>query len=178
MAVPERNGAHAVLRGPRHLALLATVGLLGLAVGGPDRPGVAEQTLEGPVPARVIAVLDGDTIEVRARIWLGQEVTTRVRLAGVDAPELSGRCAQERTLAERARDLVRSRIEAAAGAAGHVLLRDVRYGKYAGRVLARVETAAGEDLGGMLIGAGLARPYAGQARASWCVGPDPAALRR
>ena len=47
-------------------------------------------------------------------------------------------------------------------------LRDIRYGKYAGRVLARVEIAGGEDLGRGLMAAGLARPYAGRARTSWC----------
>jgi endonuclease YncB( thermonuclease family) len=49
-----------------------------------------------------------------------------------------------------------------------VRLRDVRYGKYARRVVARVETPAGEDLGRALLDAGLARPYDGGRRASWC----------
>ena len=42
--------------------------------------------LEGPVPAFVERVVDGDTLVVRARIWLGQELRIMVRVAGIDAP--------------------------------------------------------------------------------------------
>ncbi len=47
------------------------------------------QDIPGPILARVVEVIDGDTILVEARIWLDQVVTTRVRLAGVDAPIFS-----------------------------------------------------------------------------------------
>jgi endonuclease YncB( thermonuclease family) len=127
--------------------------------------GRAGERLAGPIEARVVDVVDGDTIVVRARIWLGQEVETRVRLMGVDAPELRGACGRERALAARARDFVRARIDG-----GAVVLADVRYGKYAGRVLARVRAPGGEDLSAALIATGLARAYDGRARASWCDG--------
>ncbi len=52
-----------------------------------------------------------------------------------------------------------------------VRLREIRYGKFAGRVLARVETLDGTDLGQGLLAAGLARPYDGRRRASWCEAP-------
>jgi endonuclease YncB( thermonuclease family) len=120
----------------------------------------------------VVSVLDGDTLEVRVHIWLGQELRTRVRLAGIDAPELKGKCTRERDLARRARAYLLARldpVDAGAGAGGGaVRLREVRYGKYAGRVLARVETLDGTDLGQELVAAGLARPYDGRRRASWC----------
>ena len=70
----------------------------------------AAEVLSGPVPARLVRVVDGDTVVVRARIWLGQEVEIHVRLAGIDAPELRGKCARERALAVRARDFVVARI--------------------------------------------------------------------
>ncbi|MFQ5466725.1 MAG: thermonuclease family protein [Kiloniellaceae bacterium] len=127
----------------------------------------AAERLGGPVPAQVVRVIDGDTIQVRARIWLDQEVETRVRLDGVDAPELKARCARERAMAVQARAFLDQRL-AAPGAP--VFLSDIRYGKYAGRVLARVRDASGADLAEALIAAGLARPYAGKRRASWC--PD------
>ncbi len=72
----------------------------------------AQNRLAGPVPAQVLSVIDGDTIEVRAVIWLGQVLSTRVRLAGIDAPELRGKCARERALAVRARAYLRARLEA------------------------------------------------------------------
>ena len=52
-----------------------------------------------------------------------------------------------------------------------VSLRAIRYGKFAGRILARVETASGEDLSEALISAGLGRAYAGQKRQEWCAPP-------
>ncbi len=121
------------------------------------------QMLAGPVPATVTAIADGDTIDVVARIWLGQTVATRVRIAGIDAPELRGGCQRERDLAEAARSFVVARL-----AAPGVELRDIRFGKYAGRVVARVVTADGEDLSAALLAAGLARAYDGGARRSWC----------
>jgi endonuclease YncB( thermonuclease family) len=44
----------------------------------------------------------------------------------------------------------------------------VRYGKYARRVVARVETAGGLDLGAALLAAGLAQAYDGRRRPTWC----------
>ncbi len=162
---------------PRGASVLALVAWAALVVGGalPGALGAAER-LAGPLPAQVVSVLDGDTLEVRVHIWLGQDLSTRVRLAGIDAPELKGKCDRERDLARRARAYLLARLDpAAAGAAtgaGMVRLRDVRYGKFAGRVLARVETLDGMDLGEGLLAAGLARPYDGRRRASWCVAAD------
>ncbi len=152
--------------GAMALAAGVLAGPLSGPLSGAGAQAGAQDRLAGPVPAQVLSVIDGDTIEVRAVIWLGQVVSTRVRLAGIDAPELRGKCARERALAERARAYLLARLEG--GELAQVRLRDIRYGKYAGRVLARVETAAGEDLGRGLMAAGLARPYAGRARASWC----------
>lgn len=166
-------------RGPvRQVPLLLIAGLLvagaivfGASVGAP----AGEKPLAGPVPAQVVSVLDGDTLEVRVRLWLGQELRTRVRLAGIDAPELSARCEGARALARRARAFLVAQIgsaEGAGGAGGTVRLRDIRNGKYAGRVVARVETPDGEDLGRSLIASGLARPYGGGRRKPWCDAAD------
>ena len=123
----------------------------------------AAETLQGPIAVHVLRVIDGDTIEVRARIWLGQEVDIKVRLDGADAPELKGRCAAERRRAEDARAFVEARV-----GGKDVTLTDVRYDKYGGRVLARVAGADGANLSDQLIARGLARPYFGAARESWC----------
>ncbi|MCC7015894.1 MAG: thermonuclease family protein [Rhodospirillales bacterium] len=141
------------------LGAVAAFGLGDVAVS----PLPSEEPVVGPVVAAVLEVIDGDTIMVRARIWLGQDVETRVRLSGADAPESKGRCEEERRLARAARDFVRDRV-----ASGRVSLRDIRYDKYGRRVLARVITPEGEDLAESLIRHGLARPYGGGARAGWC----------
>jgi endonuclease YncB( thermonuclease family) len=129
----------------------------------PLDPTHAEDVLPGPVPAQVVRVIDGDTLRVQALIWIGQQVEINVRLDGVDAPELSGACGRERALARQARDLVDSKIRG-----GAVVLRHIRHGKFAGRVVASVETPDGEDLAALLHDAGLALPYGGGPRASWC----------
>ncbi|MGE5145120.1 MAG: thermonuclease family protein [Candidatus Eiseniibacteriota bacterium] len=134
-----------------------------LAVQAAPSHDAGREILAGPVPADVVEVLDGDTIAVRARIWLGQELATHVRLSGIDAPELHGRCDHERRLAAAARDFLAERLADRA-----VELRDVQFGKYAGRVVARVVTEKGEDVAGALIAAGLARPYGGGTRRRWC----------
>ena len=126
----------------------------------------AAETLSGPVTATVLEVIDGDTVAVRARIWLGQAIEIRVRLAGIDTPELRGRCAAERALAERARDALSTRI-----AGREVTLRDIRYGTYAGRVVARISAGDDADIGRSLLAAGLARAYRGRGpRPDWCGG--------
>jgi len=119
--------------------------------------------LPGPIEARVIQVRDGDTLRVRARIWVGQEIVVNVRVAGIDAPELRARCATERALARRARAFVAQAI-----GAGAVRLSRIRNGQFAGRVLAAVETEDGTDLAAALMRAGLARAYGGGRRAGWC----------
>ncbi len=140
------------------ILLLAVVIVPGVAPGLPE-------SVPGPVQARVLRVIDGDSIVVRARIWLGQNLDTLVRLDGVDAPEIKGKCENERRLAERARDLILARITA-----GMVILSEIHYGNYAGRVVARVRTPDGGDFSTALVEAGLGRAYEGGRRASWCDG--------
>jgi endonuclease YncB( thermonuclease family) len=141
----------------------AAVTLAVLLAGSATLADGAGEAIKGPVAAAVLDVVDGDTLRVRARIWLGQEVTTLVRLDGVDTPELKASCDAERRLAAQARDFVRARIGGAA-----VVLTEIRFGKYAGRVVARVASADDKDLAGALIGAGLGQAYAGGTRRSWC----------
>lgn len=122
----------------------------------------AEERLPGPVAAEVERVIDGDTIAVRAQVWLGQHISVLVRIEGADTPELRGGCPAEKAAAARAKALLTSE-------AGHqVLLRDIRHDKYAGRILARVANDKGADLAGVMIEAGLARPYDGGERVDWC----------
>ena len=140
------------------IALVALVILLG-ATGSGD----AGAKLEGPVAAIVTRVIDGDTIEVRAQIWLEQEILVKVRLAGVDAPELAAVCEEARQRAQRSRDLLVQQVDGA-----RVLLVRIRGDKYFGRVIGHVMTPNGEDLSALLLAAGLAVPYAGGRRAPMC----------
>lgn len=117
------------MRLPLIVSFFTVLAGLGIPVG----VSPTSEIIRGPVSAEVLRVMDGDTIVVRARIWLGQDIETRVRLDGVDTPEMNGKCERERRMALKARDWV-----ASLAAGGKVILRDIKYGKYAGRVVARV----------------------------------------
>ncbi len=122
------------------------------------------ETLSGPVSAIVEAVLDGDTVRVRALIWLGQELTTGVRLRGIDAPELRGRCAAEREKARQARLYLQAQVEGR-----RVWLSEIAGDKYGGRVVARLATHDGIDVGKSMLARGLVRPYVPRGpRDNWC----------
>jgi endonuclease YncB( thermonuclease family) len=123
---------------------------------------IVSQGLEGPVNATVERVIDGDTIEVRADIWLGQTVSIRVRIDGIDAPELEARCPEERVRALLSRDFLVRRLTG-----NTVKLTRVTYDKYGGRVRARVTDPQG-DIAEALLAADLARPYYGGRREPWC----------
>ena len=119
--------------------------------------------LRGGHAADVLRVLDGDTFEARVNIWPGMQITTRVRLRGIDAPEMSARCVDERIKAEAARDaLVRILNE------GSVGISRIGQDKYGGRVDADVSTARTADVSAALAERGLVRRYAGGKRESWC----------
>lgn len=133
-------------------------------VAEPPAPLIAPPAdASGRLRATALTVIDGDTFEARVAVFPGQEIVTRVRLAGVDAPERRGRCPAERDAAEAAtralEDLVTRRS---------LILAHVRGDKYFGRVVAEVSTAEDGDVAEALVAAGHGRPYHGGRRAGWC----------
>jgi endonuclease YncB( thermonuclease family) len=131
----------------------------------PEPPVVrnAPQPLRTGHPAQVVRVLDGDTFEARVSVWPGIEIATKVRLRGIDAPELRARCADEFAKAQAARDAL-----AAILAEGRVEISRVALDKYGGRVVADASTAATADVSAALLRAGNVRSYQGGRRESWC----------
>jgi endonuclease YncB( thermonuclease family) len=168
------------------VALAALTFAAGLALGLAIAPDIGRQVRADPAPtpaptpaaiesskvvrgahaAEVLRVIDGDTFEARVRVWPGIEITTRVRLRGIDAPELGGaKCTDERVKAEAARAALRQLL-----AEGDVTVMRVDFDKYGGRVLAAAATRATPDISAAMLARGLARPYAGGRRESWCQG--------
>ncbi|WP_043643611.1 thermonuclease family protein [Caenispirillum salinarum] len=139
--------------------------ILSAAVAAVPVTAAWADALPGPVEARVVDVIDGDSLRVKARIWLSQDVETIVRLAGIDAPEMRGRCDEEKQRAQAARAALEDAVETVGGV---VMLTGIEQDKFGGRVLARVADASGRDLARVLTDAGLARPYEGGRRESWC----------
>jgi endonuclease YncB( thermonuclease family) len=124
---------------------------------------IAAETFAGPVTASVVSAIDGDTLDVNVRIWLGIDIATRIRIRGIDTPELHSRCAAEKTMAEAAR------VKLAALAGNAVRISNVANDKYGGRVDADVLTAGGADVASAMIATGLAHPYDGKGEpADWC----------
>ena len=127
-------------------------------------PLAAAERIKGPVAATVTKVRDGDTLEVRASVWLDHVVEPAVRIDGIDTPEEKGKCDREKALAAQATAFVAEMLANPA-----VELFDIQHDKYAGRVRARVVAADGRDVAKELVDKGLARRYRGDARQSWCV---------
>jgi endonuclease YncB( thermonuclease family) len=162
------------------LLLAALTFALGLGVGATIRPITASRVEPMPAaatlarsapsatvrmahPAEVLRVIDGDTFEAKVNLWPGLDITTKVRLRGIDAPEMKARCGEERVKAEAARDALRSILDQ-----GEVGVSRVTLDKYGGRVDADASTASTPDVGGALLNAGWARRYNGGRRESWC----------
>lgn len=125
------------------------------------RPPLTE-TVSGTVNARVLWVIDGDTFEARVEVKPGLRIRTRVRLRGVDAPELHAKCEAERIGAETAKRALREIL-----AEGGVTLRNLGEDKY-GRLLGTVATRNTPNVSEALIARGLGRRYNGGHRGGWC----------
>ena len=131
-----------------------------LALGG--APAQAKELLKGPFAFELVEVIDGDTFRAKVKIWLGQTVTVKVRLKGVDTPEMNGKCAAEKELAQQAKQFAAQWLKN-----NPAQLVNVHYGTYAGRVLATTIDQGGTSLGAALLSENLAKPYRGR-RATWC----------
>lgn len=128
----------------------------------PSPPPSLGDKLPDAANARVLWVIDGDTFEARVEVKPGLRVRTRVRLRGVDAPELHARCEAERVGAEAAKRGLRAIL-----AEGGVTIRNLSEDKY-GRLLGTVATRTTPNVSEALIAKGLGRRYHGGHRGGWC----------
>jgi micrococcal nuclease len=117
-------------------------------------------------PYEITRVVDGDTVEI-AVDFLPSPLPPRlsIRVMGVDTPEKAPRaqCDAEAALARKAsaftKDAVANALE--------IDIKILKWDKYGGRVLGEVYLDH-QSLAQSLISAGLARPYKGEAKSSWC----------
>lgn len=123
----------------------------------------AEKLLAGPVEARVLRVIDGDTFLAEALVWPGHSVRVNVRIRGIDAPEMRSKCEKERKAAQHARLLLEGLIDGLP-----VKVHNVGGDKYYGRVLADVTNAQGSSVSEELLRADAVRPYEGKKRIPFC----------
>lgn len=114
-------------------------------------------------PVDVLRTIDGDTFEARVHLWPGLDLMTRVRLRGIDAPELKASCEQEFRLAEQATVGLRKLLEE-----GDVSIYNIGPDKYSGRVVADAATKRTPSVSAALLKAGHVRSYLGGRRERWC----------
>ena len=107
---------------------------------------------------------DGDTIRFNLPGYppiAGKDI--RVRVNGIDTPEIKGKCKKEKYEARQARDMVADILKGAE----KITLRNMKRGKYF-RIAADV-IVDGESLADVLIEAGMAIKYDGGKKThKWC----------
>lgn len=111
----------------------------------------------------VLRTVDGDTFDGRVALWPGLDLNTRVRLRGIDAPELHASCNAELRKAEASTKALRVLL-----AEGGVAIFNIGPDKYGGRVVADVATAKTPNVSAALVASGHARVYLGGRRQGWC----------
>jgi len=113
--------------------------------------------------SKVTSVYDGDTFRVNIDSLppiVGKNI--RIRVNGVDTPEIRGKCQYEKNLALKARDFVRGKL----ANAKEIKLTNLQRGKYF-RVVANV-LVDGVSLEQELLDNELAYEYSGGKKLSWC----------
>lgn len=113
--------------------------------------------------SEIVDVYDADTFRVNINGYppiIGKSISIRVK--GIDAPEIRGKCEYEKAAAQKAKQFTEQMLRSSK----LVELKNIERGKYF-RILADVYID-GERLAKELIDKGLARPYSGGKRLGWC----------
>jgi endonuclease YncB( thermonuclease family) len=114
----------------------------------------------------ISVILCGLTCETTTlKVWDGDTFRTTfpsqsIRISGIDAPEIKGKCGYERYMAQTAKYRLVKLLQS-----GEVRIHYEGIDRY-GRSLASV-TVDGKDVGENLVADGLARVWSGR-RESWC----------
>jgi len=107
---------------------------------------------------------DGDTVTFNLPSLhpiIGEKISIRVN--GIDTPEIKGKCEKEKYDAKQAKEMVADILKDAE----QIVLKNMERGKYF-RIAADV-IVDGEDLGDMLVEAGMAIRYdGGKKNKNWC----------
>ena len=113
--------------------------------------------------SKVISIYDGDTLRVNIDSLpdiVGKNI--RIRIKGIDAPEIKGKCQKEIDLAIMARDYLRNAINQSS----QIELRNIERGKYF-RIVGELYID-GQNISNNLIKRKLAYYYNGGKKSSWC----------
>jgi micrococcal nuclease len=106
---------------------------------------------------------DGDTCYVTAPTLPEPLQKMSVRILGIDTPEIRAECGEEKKLALKARELANKLFRNA----NKIEFANLKWDKYGGRVLVDVYLD-GKSYKDEIINSGLAKPYDGGTKESWC----------
>jgi len=128
----------------------------------------------GAYSADVYYITDGDTFFARAHLWPGLNTDVNIRILGLDTPETwRPKCDAEKIAGKAATAYLMELLGSPYRGAilgqpmASVELRNVKRGKYAGRILADV-FYNGQNVTEAILQAGHGRPYDGGKREGWC----------
>jgi len=141
------------------LALLTAFNLLGVA---PATAAIIDY------PAKVVKVIDGDTIKVVVAGWPAPYNPDDVRIDGIDTPEKRmppAKSACEVKLGEAASAYAKTVIRVGSTVVVHY--DTTKHDKY-GRLLGTVTLEDGRDYGKLMVAGGYAKAYDGGTKAIWC----------
>ena len=112
----------------------------------------------------VKGVYDGDTFYSDLCALPKPLSEVSIRIVGIDTPEIRTTCASEKVLGYAAKAKLQELFEGQ----NVVVVKDVEWDKYGGRIDGRVFLEDGTDIAAKMIESGLARPYEGGTREPWC----------
>ncbi len=125
---------------------------------------LSKETYGSVVVSKVVSIYDGDTFKVNIEGYpaiVGEKMSVRVN--GIDTPEIRGKCAQEKELAHKAKQIVVELMKKAKV----VELRNMQRDKYF-RIVSDVYID-GKNLSSLLIEKNLAVVYDGGTKTkNWC----------
>jgi endonuclease YncB( thermonuclease family) len=120
--------------------------------------------LYGPYQAKIVRVMDANTLKLNVAVWPGQVNQIILKVADIETPQTKGFCETERLMAREARAFTNSFLGRS------VLLEDLQLSQKEGVYTATVKNDRGDDLARALMDAGYAVKFDEQKRSNWC--PD------
>lgn len=109
-------------------------------------------------------VYDGDTFYSELRSLPKPLKDVSIRISGIDTPEIRTTCASEKVMGFEAK----AYLEKLFAGQTKVLVKNVDWDKYGGRIDGEVFLLDGTNIAVKMIESGLAIPYDGGKRQSWC----------
>lgn len=123
-------------------------------------------------PAIVVRGVDGDTLRVSVPAWAGTPFDPiDVRISGIDTPESRkppAKCKAEVALGKAASAFAKTLVKP-----GDAVTLTVAGADKFFRLDGSIALPDGRDWATVMLGTGMARPYAGKTKPDWCRRPPP-----